>query len=98
MHHVGHIEIKISYLVNALSSSFMSLQSQCIAAIAINNFKWRYEWLESVVTSQRPIWSLGKFSWLFIHQIRSEMLQNALKKFTCPSFLLIQNYINFSNL
>ena len=35
MHRVGRLEIKVSYLSNALSPSFMSLQSLDIAAIAI---------------------------------------------------------------
>ena len=39
MHRAGCIEIKMSYLVNALFSSFMSLQSLCIAAIARNQIQ-----------------------------------------------------------
>ena len=36
MHRVGRLEIRISYLVNALLSSFMSLESLGLPAIARN--------------------------------------------------------------
>ena len=39
MHLVGRLEIKISYLVSVLFSSFMSLQSLGLAAIAIKQIQ-----------------------------------------------------------
>ena len=39
MHRVGRLEIKTSYLINALFSSFMSLQSLGLAAIARNQIQ-----------------------------------------------------------
>ena len=39
MHRVGRLEIKISYLVNPLFSSFMSLQRLGLATIARNRIQ-----------------------------------------------------------